>query len=169
MENAMPWKTLDDMDLAGKTVLVRVDINVPMEAGRVTDMTRIDKIRPTVDMIVAKGGRTVLLAHIDDGLLAELGGMPALSDAETGAYILPPIRYPDGRHYLDRHRQHGAALGDGVVSDHLVHFGFKLGGNGKHGRINGKDGNQRSHSPMTKSRLPRMEGMSLSMCPGRSL
>ena len=44
MENAMPWKTLDDMDLAGKTVLVRVDINVPMEAGRVTDMTRIDKI-----------------------------------------------------------------------------------------------------------------------------
>jgi 3-phosphoglycerate kinase len=33
MENAMPWKTLDDMDLAGKTVLVRVDINVPMEGG----------------------------------------------------------------------------------------------------------------------------------------
>ncbi len=41
-----------------------------------------------------------MLAHIDDGLLAELGGMPALIDAESGAYILPPIRYPDGRHYL---------------------------------------------------------------------
>ncbi len=65
MENAMPWKTLDDMDLAGKTVLVRVDINVPMEGGRVTDMTRIDKIRPTVDDIVAKGGKPVLLAHFD--------------------------------------------------------------------------------------------------------
>jgi len=61
----MPWKTLDDMDLAGKTVLVRVDINVPMEGGRVTDMTRIDKIRPTVDDIVAKGGKVVLLAHFD--------------------------------------------------------------------------------------------------------
>jgi 3-phosphoglycerate kinase len=61
----MPWKTLDDMDLAGKVVLVRVDINVPMEAGRVTDMTRIDKIRPTVDDIVAKGGKVVLLAHFD--------------------------------------------------------------------------------------------------------
>jgi phosphoglycerate kinase len=59
------WKTLDDMDLAGKTVLVRVDINVPMEGGRVTDMTRIDKIRPTVDDIVAKGGKVVLLAHFD--------------------------------------------------------------------------------------------------------
>lgn len=65
MENAMPWKTLDDLDLAGKTVLVRVDINVPMEAGRVTDMTRIDKIRPTVDDIVTKGGKPVLLAHFD--------------------------------------------------------------------------------------------------------
>ncbi len=61
----MPWKTLDDLDLSGKVVLTRVDINVPMEAGRVTDMTRIDKIRPTVDDIVAKGGKVVLLAHFD--------------------------------------------------------------------------------------------------------
>jgi phosphoglycerate kinase len=64
-ETAMPWKTLDDMDLNGKVVLVRVDINVPMEAGQVTDMTRIDKIRPTVEDIVAKGGKPVLLAHFD--------------------------------------------------------------------------------------------------------
>jgi phosphoglycerate kinase len=61
----MPWKTLDDVDVAGKVVLTRVDINVPMEAGRVTDMTRIDKIRPTVEDIIAKGGRVVLLAHFD--------------------------------------------------------------------------------------------------------
>lgn len=61
----MPWKTLDDIDLAGKVVLVRVDTNVPMEGGRVTDMTRIDKIRPTVEDIVAKGGKVVLLAHFD--------------------------------------------------------------------------------------------------------
>jgi phosphoglycerate kinase len=61
----MPWKTLDDMDLAGRVVLTRVDINVPMEAGKVTDMTRIDKIKPTVDAIVAKGGKVVLLAHFD--------------------------------------------------------------------------------------------------------
>jgi phosphoglycerate kinase len=65
MENPMPWKTLDDVDLAGKVVLTRVDINVPVEGGRVTDMTRIDKIRPTVEDIVAKGGKVVLLAHFD--------------------------------------------------------------------------------------------------------
>ncbi len=61
----MGWKTLDDMELAGKVVLVRVDINVPMEAGVVTDATRIEKIVPTVMAVLAKGGKPVLLAHFD--------------------------------------------------------------------------------------------------------
>ncbi|WP_299376711.1 phosphoglycerate kinase [uncultured Tateyamaria sp.] len=59
----MGWKTLDDMDLNGKRVLTRVDINVPMENGRVTDATRITRIAPTVADIRAKGGSPVLLAH----------------------------------------------------------------------------------------------------------
>ena len=59
----MAWKTLDDMELDGKVVLVRVDINVPLEGGRVTDDTRIQKIVPTVKDIVAAGGKPVLLAH----------------------------------------------------------------------------------------------------------
>jgi len=59
----MGWKTLDDMDLKGKVVLTRVDINVPVENGIVTDTTRIDKIAPTVKDILAKGGKPVLLAH----------------------------------------------------------------------------------------------------------
>lgn len=61
----MAWKTLDDVALAGKIVLVRVDINVPMEGGRVTDATRIEKIVPTVEDVLARGGRPVLLAHFD--------------------------------------------------------------------------------------------------------
>jgi phosphoglycerate kinase len=64
-EAGMGWKTLDDVALAGKTVLLRVDINVPMEAGRVSDPTRIEKIRPTVEDVIARGGRPVLLAHFD--------------------------------------------------------------------------------------------------------
>jgi phosphoglycerate kinase len=59
----MAWKTIDDMALAGKVVLTRVDINVPMEGSVVTDTTRIDKIRPTVEDILARGGKPVLLAH----------------------------------------------------------------------------------------------------------
>lgn len=61
----MAGKTLDDIALAGKTVLCRVDINVPMDAGKVTDTTRIDKIVPTVEDIIARGGKPVLLAHFD--------------------------------------------------------------------------------------------------------
>lgn len=61
----MAWKTLDEMDLNGKTVLVRVDINVPLENGQVTDTTRIEKIVPTITSILDKGGRPVLLAHFD--------------------------------------------------------------------------------------------------------
>ena len=61
----MAWRTLDDMDLAGKVVLTRVDLNVPVEDGRVTDATRIERIAPTVRDILAKGGKPVLIAHFD--------------------------------------------------------------------------------------------------------
>ncbi|NIZ10797.1 phosphoglycerate kinase [Pseudooceanicola sp. HF7] len=59
----MGWKTLDDMELAGKRVLTRVDINVPVEDGRVTDATRIERIVPTVKDILADDGKVVLIAH----------------------------------------------------------------------------------------------------------
>lgn len=62
-EPNMAWKTLDDLELEGKLVLTRVDINVPMEDGRVSDMTRINRIVPTVQDIIAKGGKPILLAH----------------------------------------------------------------------------------------------------------
>jgi phosphoglycerate kinase len=59
----MAWKTLDDMDFAGKRALVRVDINVPVEDGVVTDTTRIERIIPTVDDIQERGGKVILMAH----------------------------------------------------------------------------------------------------------
>ena len=59
----MSWKTLDRMQLMGKRVLTRVDINVPVENGRVTDTTRIDRIVPTVQHILNAGGTPILIAH----------------------------------------------------------------------------------------------------------
>ncbi|WP_136442355.1 phosphoglycerate kinase [Pacificoceanicola onchidii] len=59
----MAWKTLDEMDLDGKRVLTRVDINVPVESGTVTDTTRIERISVTVQDILDRGGKPVLLAH----------------------------------------------------------------------------------------------------------
>jgi phosphoglycerate kinase len=57
------FRTLDDADVRGKRVLVRVDLNLPMENGRVTDATRIDRILPTIREIAEKGGKVILLAH----------------------------------------------------------------------------------------------------------
>lgn len=59
----MGFRTLDDMELDGKVVLTRVDINVPVKDGEVTDATRIERIVPTVRSILAAGGKPVLLAH----------------------------------------------------------------------------------------------------------
>src|SRR6195952_1360606 len=57
------FRTLDDVDVNGKRVLLRVDLNVPMEGGRVTDATRLERIAPTITEISDKGGKVILLAH----------------------------------------------------------------------------------------------------------
>ena len=58
------FKTLDHLaEVAGKRVLVRVDINVPMASGIVTDTTRIERIEPTVSELASRGAKVILLAH----------------------------------------------------------------------------------------------------------
>lgn len=57
------FRTLDDVDVRGKRVLVRVDLNVPMDNGKVTDLTRLERIAPTITEISGKGGKVILLAH----------------------------------------------------------------------------------------------------------
>src|SRR3954449_7812413 len=61
----MTFQTLDQADLKGKRALVRVDFNVPMEDGRVTDDTRLRAAKPTVDELRKGGARVILLAHFD--------------------------------------------------------------------------------------------------------
>ena len=58
------FKTLDDLsDIAGKRVLVRVDLNVPVSDGKVTDATRIERVAPTILELSGKGAKVILLAH----------------------------------------------------------------------------------------------------------
>ena len=57
------FRTLDDVDVKGKRVLLRVDLNVPMENDRVTDLTRLERVAPTITEISDKGGKVILLAH----------------------------------------------------------------------------------------------------------
>jgi len=58
------FRTLDRADLRGKRVLVRVDLNVPMEHGKVADATRIERVAPTISEIADKGGKVILLSHL---------------------------------------------------------------------------------------------------------
>ncbi len=57
------FRTIDQLDVAGKRVLVRADLNVPTKDGKVTDTTRIDRSAATIKDLAAKGGRVVILTH----------------------------------------------------------------------------------------------------------
>jgi len=57
------FRTLDDVNVKGKRVLLRVDLNVPTEDGRVTDATRLERVGPTISELSDKGGKVILLAH----------------------------------------------------------------------------------------------------------
>ncbi len=62
----MPFRTLDDAgDLTGKRVLLRVDLNVPLHDGAVTDATRIERVAPTIKELADRGARVALLAHFE--------------------------------------------------------------------------------------------------------
>ena len=59
----MRFRNLDDADVKGKRVLLRVDLNVPMLDGQITDATRIEEIAPTITELAGKGGKVILLSH----------------------------------------------------------------------------------------------------------
>lgn len=59
----MNIRTLKDFDLAGKIVLLRADLNVPAEAGKVLNTSRIDRLRPTIDYLSEHGAKTLILSH----------------------------------------------------------------------------------------------------------
>jgi len=91
------FKTLDDIGaLKGKRVLVRVDLNVPVSDGKVTDLTRIERVAPTISELSGKGARVILLAHFGrpkDGPSPELSLRPI---AEATAEVLGrPVGFVD--------------------------------------------------------------------------
>ena len=101
------FRTLEDLEVAGRTVLVRLDLNVPMKDGEVTDATRIERSVPTVKELLDKGAKVVVLAHF---------GRP--KGKREPSMSLAPLAEPLGRRSAARggvrrglHRRAGAAGG----------------------------------------------------------
>src|SRR5437868_14789292 len=57
------FHTLDDIDVRGKTVLLRADLNVPVKDGKVTDATRIERLAPTIEALLAKNAKVIVISH----------------------------------------------------------------------------------------------------------
>lgn len=88
----MSFNTLNDFDLTGKKVLLRGDLNVPAENGTVTDTTRIDRLKPTIDTLVKAGARVIVLAHFGrpDGEVKEkysLSFLPPVLKSQWGVDV----------------------------------------------------------------------------------
>ena len=93
----MTFRTLDDAhDLAGKTALVRVDFNVPMEDGKVTDDTRLRVATPTIQRLLDAGAKVVLLAHFDRPKGQRVPSMSLRPVVEPLENVLgAPVRFAD--------------------------------------------------------------------------
>ena len=93
----MTFRTLDDAgSLAGKTALVRVDFNVPMEDGKITDDTRLRVALPTIAKLREAGAKVALLAHFDrpkGKVVPSMSLKPVVADLET--LLGAPVRFAD--------------------------------------------------------------------------
>ena len=87
------FKTLDGLDVSGKRVLVRADLNVPMKDGAITDATRIERLVPTLSELAGKGARVIVASHFGrpkGKVVAEMSLKPLagpLSEALGGAAV----------------------------------------------------------------------------------
>ncbi len=140
----MTVPTLDGLDAAGLTVLLRADLNVPMQGGRVGDRTRIERTVPTIGELAAQGARVVVLSHLGrpkgrpapelslrpvaEALADALEAPVAFAAADPAAVIagLPPggvamlenLRFDPGEEANDaEYAARLAALGDAYVND----------------------------------------------------
>lgn len=64
-EKVASFRTIDALDCAGKRVLLRADLNVPLHEGRITDLTRLERLAPTIRELADKGARVIVVSHFD--------------------------------------------------------------------------------------------------------
>lgn len=113
--------TLESLDVTGRTVLVRVDLNVPMHAGRVTDATRITRIVPTLQYLLERNAKVVIMSHLGRPKTYDAAlSLAPLVDALSSVLWDRPVRFsPDCIGTAARHAVEGASAGDVVLMENL--------------------------------------------------
>jgi len=89
------FRTLDHVDVKGKRVLVRVDLNVPVENGIVSDATRIERVAPALTEIADKGGKVILLSHFGRPKGRDTKNSLKPVAAEVARIIKRPVKFVD--------------------------------------------------------------------------
>ncbi len=91
----MSYRTLDNLDVAGKRVLLRADLNVPMQDGRISDTTRIDRLVPTILELSRAGARVVVMSHFGrpDGKASAKLSLAPLAAALQSALGGKPVAF----------------------------------------------------------------------------
>src|SRR3546814_12713697 len=87
-ETMPKFKTIDDLDPRGKTVLLRADLNVPMDDGKVGDTTRIDRTVPTLRELPGKAAKVVVHSHFGRPKARRGPGMSLQPLAEAPPLVL---------------------------------------------------------------------------------
>ena len=92
----MPFRTLDTVDVAGKRVLLRVDLNVPVRDGKITDLTRIERLTPTIRELVGKHAKVIVCSHFDRPKGKRVPAMSlAPMAAALGTVIGKPVQFAE--------------------------------------------------------------------------
>src|ERR1035437_10064243 len=89
----MAKKTIADINVAGKTVIMRVDFNVPLKGGKITDDRRIQAALPSIQRVLGQGGKLVLLSHLGrpDGAFDPEGSLKPCAD-RLGELLGKPVQ-----------------------------------------------------------------------------
>lgn len=134
MTPALP--TLENLDVSGKTVLVRLDLNVPMQAGRVTDATRLTRVLPTLQYLMERHAKVVILSHLGRPKGFDPGqSLSPLVDALSASLWDRPVKFsPDCVGATARQAVEGASEGDVILMENLRFHAEEEAGDAEFGR-----------------------------------
>jgi phosphoglycerate kinase len=92
----VPARTLDDVDVRGLRVLLRADLNVPVQGGMISDTSRLERVAPTIAELAAKGAKVIVCSHFDrpNGQIVPSMSLRPIAEA-LGTILGKPVEFAE--------------------------------------------------------------------------